>query len=74
MANELINWIKNSGLFSLRSSLSNNFSLVIKAFITMNYDNLITQACPMLFTGFNENTGLFDAARKRKGPSLFYKI
>lgn len=32
------------------------------AFITLNYDNLITQACPSLFTGFNKNTGSFDAS------------
>ncbi|WP_225181509.1 SIR2 family protein [Pectobacterium aroidearum] len=32
------------------------------AFITLNYDNLITQACPSLFTGFNCSTGSFDAS------------
>lgn len=31
------------------------------AFVTLNYDNLISQACPGLFTGFNQNTGTFDA-------------
>lgn len=32
------------------------------AFISLNYDNLITQACPTLFTGFNDCTGSFDAS------------
>ncbi|MCX4129383.1 SIR2 family protein [Vibrio parahaemolyticus] len=32
------------------------------AFITLNYDNLITQACPSLFTGFNVTSGSFDAS------------
>lgn len=32
------------------------------AFITLNYDNLISQACPTLFTGFNQNTGSFEAS------------
>lgn len=31
------------------------------AFITLNYDNLITQACPNLFTGFNDS-GSFNPA------------
>ncbi|MEJ8680083.1 SIR2 family protein [Plesiomonas shigelloides] len=39
------------------NSLHNDFDV---AFITLNYDNLITQACPTLFTGFNHETGKFE--------------
>jgi hypothetical protein len=40
------------------TQLNNDYDV---AFISLNYDNLITQVCPGLFTGFNENSGLFDA-------------
>jgi len=35
------------------------------AFITLNYDNLVTQACPGLFTGFDKS-GSFDASKVRE--------
>jgi hypothetical protein len=46
------------------------------AFITLNYDNLITQACPKLFTGFNETNGSFDASSlyARKDWGLIYHL
>ena len=46
------------------------------AFITLNYDNLITQVCPNLFTGFNENTGSFDAVSiyERTDWGLIYHL
>ena len=40
------------------TQLNNDYDV---AFISLNYDNLITQVCPGLFTGFDENSGLFDA-------------
>lgn len=36
------------------------------AFVTLNYDNLITQVCPDLFTGFDKTSGEFDASSVRK--------
>lgn len=46
------------------------------AFITLNYDNLITQACPNLFTGFDESTGSFDASAiyQRSDWGLIYHL
>ncbi|EEY5975345.1 SIR2 family protein [Escherichia coli] len=41
------------------NQLNNDYDV---AFITLNYDNLITQACPTLFTGFSKSTGLFEEA------------
>lgn len=53
--------------------LHNDFDV---AFITLNYDNLITQACPDLFTGFDENTGSFDASAvyERSNWGLIYHL
>jgi len=41
------------------NQLNNDFDV---AFVTLNYDNLITQVCPNLFTGFNKDTGSFEAS------------
>lgn len=45
------------------------------AFITLNYDNLITQACPELFTGF-VNNGSFDpmSIYERSDWGLIYHL
>ncbi|WP_413485183.1 SIR2 family protein [Shewanella baltica] len=55
------------------NSLNDDFDV---AFITLNYDDLITQACPELFTGFNENTGSFDASAvyERSDWGLIYHL
>lgn len=46
------------------------------AFITLNYDNLITQVCPNLFTGFNESTHSFEASSiyERSDWGLIYHL
>ncbi len=46
------------------------------AFISVNYDNLVTQACPNLFTGFDTGTGLFHPERvyERSEWDLIYQI
>lgn len=46
------------------------------AFITLNYDNLITQACPDLFTGFNDVTGSFEPSslNGRSNWGLIYHL
>lgn len=45
------------------------------AFITLNYDNLITQACPDLFTGFDDD-GSFDPTSiyERSNWGLIYHL
>ena len=45
------------------------------AFVNLNYDNFITQACPDLFTGF-DNRGFFDQKRiyNRKEWNMIYHI
>ncbi len=45
------------------------------AFVTLNYDNLITQACPFLFTGFDGN-GTFDPVSiyERSDWGLIYHL
>lgn len=46
------------------------------AFITLNYDNLLSQACPNLFTGFNQNSNSFDASSiyERENWGLVYHL
>lgn len=55
------------------NQLNNDFDV---AFITLNYDNLITQACPNLFTGFDTITGSFEASSvyERNGWGLIYHL
>lgn len=55
------------------NNLNDDFDV---AFISINYDNLITQACPSLFTGFNKDTGFFEAASiyERSGWGLIYHL
>lgn len=46
------------------------------AFITLNYDNLVTQVCPDLFTGFNKSTGTFEPSSvyERQEWGLIYHL
>ncbi|MEZ9292962.1 SIR2 family protein [Vibrio cyclitrophicus] len=46
------------------------------AFITLNYDNLITQVCPDLFTGFDQTTGSFNTSSvyAKDGRGLIYHL
>ncbi|MFC1734102.1 SIR2 family protein [candidate division KSB1 bacterium] len=46
------------------------------AFITLNYDNLISQVCPDLFTGFNDSSGSFDTSSiyRRENWRLIYHL
>ncbi len=46
------------------------------AFITLNYDNLITQVCPDLFTGFDKSTGVFNPSSvyERSDWGLIYHL
>lgn len=46
------------------------------AFISLNYDNLVTQACAELFTGFDPETGFFHPERvcERSDWDLIYQI
>ena len=39
------------------ATLSEEFDIGI---VTLNYDNVFTQACPELFTGFHPDTGIFE--------------
>lgn len=46
------------------------------AFISLNYDNLVTQACPNLFTGFDHNSGGFcpESVYARADWDLIYHL
>lgn len=55
------------------NQLNNDYDV---AFISLNYDNLITQACPSLFTGFSKNTKLFEGSSvyQRSEWGLIYHL
>lgn len=73
-ANTKTNQSEEFGHFSgFINSLVDEFDV---AFISLNYDNLITQACPSLFTGFDKETGEFDpvSIHKRADFNLIYHL
>lgn len=68
---------KNQESFSYFADFINQLNSDYEvAFVTLNYDNLITQACPSLFTGFNESSGEFEPSGvyERSDWGLIYHL
>jgi hypothetical protein len=67
----------SSGHFNLFRNFINQLRQdFVVAFISINYDNLVTQASPELFTGFDPETGFFHPERvhERSDWDLIYQI